>query len=277
MGFAAKANIGGNEHTIASSLFGICSTAGATAAKVVTCPDFDTLISGVTIAVKFIYTNTAVNPTLNVNGTGALPIYVSGTKAPGVTPLSSWTANSVVNFTYDGNAWIMNDTIASAILDAVYPVGSIYMSVNSVSPEAVLGGTWEQIQDKFLLAAGGSYAAGTTGGSATHAHTTANHTLTASEIPAHTHGSKSLTGHGHVWRWNSDPGEERIGIVHWEQKGTGSSLVENGGGGGGAQLYIDATHEHNSVGGNGAHNHGNTGDASTLPPYLAVYVWKRTA
>ena len=43
---------------------------------------------------------------------------------------------------------------------AVYPVGSIYLSVNNVNPGTIFGGTWEQIQDRFLLAAGSTYGGG---------------------------------------------------------------------------------------------------------------------
>lgn len=71
---------------------------------------------------------------------------------------------------------------ASDLLDAIYPVGSIYQSVNSTSPATLFGGTWERIEDKFLLAAGDIYAVGTTGGEATH-------TLTVSEMPKHNHGN----------------------------------------------------------------------------------------
>ena len=63
-----------------------------------------------------------------------------------------------------------------ATLDKIYPVGSIYMSVNSTSPATLFGGTWEQIKDKFLLASGNTYGAGTTGGEA-------KHTLTVNEMP----------------------------------------------------------------------------------------------
>ena len=61
--------------------------------------------------------------------------------------------------------------IGSNIINLIYPVGSIYMSVNNVSPATFLGGTWEQIQDKFLLSAGSTYSGGTTGGSSSHKHT----------------------------------------------------------------------------------------------------------
>ena len=66
------------------------------------------------------------------------------------------------------------------IVDMIYPVGSIYMSVNNVSPSTLFGGTWVQIQDKFLLASGSNHTNGNTGGSDTH-------TLNANELPAHTH------------------------------------------------------------------------------------------
>ena len=65
------------------------------------------------------------------------------------------------------------------ILDA-YPIGSIYLSINSTNPSKLFGGTWEQIKDTFLLAAGSTYTAGSTGGSATH-------TLTINQIPSHNH------------------------------------------------------------------------------------------
>ena len=52
------------------------------------------------------------------------------------------------------------------VIGMIYPVGSIYMSVNATSPASLFGGTWEQLKDRFLLAAGDTYAAGSTGGEA---------------------------------------------------------------------------------------------------------------
>ena len=54
------------------------------------------------------------------------------------------------------------------IVDIIYPVGSIYISVNSTNPSQLFGGTWERIKDKFLLASGDTYANNTTGGSASN-------------------------------------------------------------------------------------------------------------
>ena len=54
------------------------------------------------------------------------------------------------------------------LIDTIYPVGSIYMSVSNTSPSILFGGTWEQIQDKFLLASGSTYSNGSTGGGQAH-------------------------------------------------------------------------------------------------------------
>lgn len=145
------------------------------------------------------------------------------------------------------------------ILDKVYPVGSIYMSVNSTNPQFLFGGTWEQIQDRFLLSAGNSYSAGAIGGEATHI-------LTTTELPSHTHGSKSLTGNITSVLMDDGATISTSGIVSnstprqrsWT--GTGGNAVRT--------LTINATHEHSSVGSNEAHNN--------MPPYLVVYIWKRT-
>lgn len=199
MGYAGKIEIEEQNHLIGSALYGISSTAGATAEKIVTMPDFDTLVEGITIKVKFLYSNTAADPTLNVNGTGALPIYRHGVTAPGTSSYDTWAANAVLSFTYDGTAWRMEEPfdltqIRQTMLNAVYPVGSIYMSVNSTSPSSLFGGTWVQLKDRFLLGAGDTYSNGATGGAATH-------TLTAAEMPGHTHTvgahSHGLKNHTH--------------------------------------------------------------------------------
>lgn len=121
------------------------------------------------------------------------------------------------------------------ILDAVYPVGSIYMSVSATSPATLFGGKWEQLKDRFLLGCG-THTNGSTGGEETH-------TLTVSEMPSHSHKAgwqgndlKSAPNNGNDWVILTDKGDS---------------------------VYTDST------GGNAAHNN--------MPPYLAVYIWKRTA
>lgn len=68
-----------------------------------------------------------------------------------------------------------------SLVDIIYPVGSIYMSVNTVSPATLFGGVWQAITGRFLLAAGGNYALGSQGGAATVR-------LTVENMPAHNHG-----------------------------------------------------------------------------------------
>ena len=79
------------------------------------------------------------------------------------------------------------------LLNLVYPVGSIYWSSNNTNPATLFGGTWTQIKDKFILAAGDYYSNGATGGAATV-------TLTVSNMPSHTHSftpSGTVSSHSH--------------------------------------------------------------------------------
>ena len=122
----------------------------------------------------------------------------------------------------------------------IYPIGSIYISVNSTSPATLFGGTWEQLKDRFLLSAGNTYKAGTTGGEA-------NHTLTVDEMPSHSHSTDRNAG------WPSP----NAGSDGW-------SINYNN-----YETYPYATwHEGtDNTGGSQAHNN--------MPPYLTVYMWKR--
>ena len=94
--------------------------------------DFDTLLTGVTIHVLFQNSNTAESPTLNVNNTGAKPIYTRGIIPPGDTPGESWESNSILSFTYDGSAWRMNDGIGAIIYD-IESLKSIGLSLTALA------------------------------------------------------------------------------------------------------------------------------------------------
>lgn len=157
----------------------------------------------------------------------------------------------------NGTTYYIKDGEPLRICDYIYPVGAIYMSVNNISPAILFGGTWERIKDTFLLAAGDNYTAGGTGGEA-------EHILITDEIPAHTHGNKSLTGTMNPLAWAGSASES--GIVSGRQNHI--DRVGNSGSNWGDRIYtINASHEHNSVGLGYAHNN--------MPPYLTVYMWKR--
>lgn len=124
-------------------------------------------------------------------------------------------------------------------VDQIFPVGYIYMSVNNVDPSTLFPGTtWEQIKDVFLLSAGDTYTAGTTGGEA-------EHKLTIAEMPSHTHQIRYLDGFSHAGTWSV----LRRAVDSDSYKGTDASAL--------------------ATGGSQAHNN--------MPPYLTVYMWKRVA
>jgi hypothetical protein len=128
----------GTTGPVGSTLYGTCDTAAATVAKVVTLENFDELLTGVTIHVKFTNSNSATNPTLNVNGTGAKHIYRYGTTVPSTSASWSWYGGAVVSFTYDGSAWIMNDMIGNDnTYDRTYIQTRIYAGTNGVFPYCI--------------------------------------------------------------------------------------------------------------------------------------------
>lgn len=131
------------------------------------------------------------------------------------------------------------------ILNKTYPIGAIYLSTNNINPSLSFGGYWEQIKDTFLLGAGDTYTNGSTGGEASH-------TLTESEIPSHRHQEHQwnliVSAGGNSGVYNSISGNTHT--TRREDRDSSSRWVANTGGG-------------------AAHNN--------MPPYLAVYTWKKMA
>ena len=68
-----------------------------------------------------------------------------------------------------GNAGFTKKFISTLFL-LTHPKGTLFFSDDPTSPAELFGGTWEQIKDRFILAAGDTYAAGSTGGEAEHSH-----------------------------------------------------------------------------------------------------------
>lgn len=141
------------------------------------------------------------------------------------------------------------------LADLIYPVGSIYMSANSVDPGTLFGGTWERVSGKFLLGADDTYTAGSTGGEA-------EHTLTVDEMPAHEgHLYSNFDNSGYADRGGDDNSyyvqSSASGYAKYADRPykivSGNELVMQG--------Y--------TRGGGSPHNN--------MPPYLAVFMWERKA
>ena len=162
--------------------------------------------------------------------------------------------------------------LKSLILETTHPIGSLEINTSGTNPSEYLGGIWESFGSGRTLVGVDSSdtdfdTAEETGGEKTH-------TLTTNEIPAHTHGSKSLVG---TWaNWGEGSGMVSSTTNGYKVTGIVSAVGDNNQYGWGTStgrdqdntsLKIDATHEHNSVGGGQAHNN--------LQPYITVYFWKR--
>ena len=149
------------------------------------------------------------------------------------------------------NNLLNNKLNITDLISFVYPVGSIYMSINNVSPATFIGGTWEQIKDKFLLSAGDTYSAGDTGGSTTHSHSL----------------SRNAGANFRKFANKFIQGESTLaGVMQRESEANKYWITD------GNNDYASDTLEKPGVS-----LYGNTDVTTNLPPYLAVYMWKRTA
>lgn len=169
-------------------------------------------------------------------------------------------ANSATNIKNKAGS---NVPLASALLDMVYPVGSIYMSVRNVSPQSFLGGTWvawgagrvpvgvDTSQSEFSTSE-------KTGGEKTHQ-------LTNSEMPRHIHAASSKTGSGRRSAPGSNDGvmfvrDGAIEATQYFQVDTQSPPYGN---------FLSLNVTVSASGNDEPHNN--------LQPYITCYMWKRTA
>lgn len=159
---------------------------------------------------------------------------------------------SINSITFNMNTWV----------DKIYPIGAIYISMVNVAPSTLFGGEWEQIEDTFLLASGNTYNAGSTGGSAdaivvSHNHTQASHTHTTTrnyvgiDSSANwAYGSKVQMSYTSGSRYYPHSDSDTNGITEPNTMTTVTPTINS---------------------------KGESGTGKNMPPYLAVYVWKRIA
>lgn len=186
--------------------------------------------------------------------------------------------------------WIkLKDYLANPL--AAYPVGAYYMSSDSTSPAVLFGGTWTQIQNRFIYAAGSGYSVNSTGGSATKSLSTDNlpsHNHSCGSAGSHTHTRGSMNITGSVTNiddecWGTADRFNNSGALSMESASYADGSYSGYQGGGGYRLTFDASKSWTgSTSSNGSHSHtiGSTGKGTAfnvMPPYIVAYVWRRTA
>lgn len=179
----------------------------------------------------------------------------------------------------------------SELLSMVYPVGSIYTSVNNTNPGSFLGGTWASFgAGRTLIGVNSSdndfSAAQKTGGAK-------QVTLSTDQMPSHTHTGSTDSGDGNH-NHNAQTAEASLEGTFTAFRGTTGGIVsrvgessDNVGGTGTTRenLKITADHQHQiNISNSGAHIHDFTTESAggsepidILPPYITVYFWRRTA
>lgn len=148
------------------------------------------------------------------------------------------------------------------LCDILYPVGSIYLSTNSTSPQTLFGGAWERLKGGFLYGAVDSYGIGNGTGTNTNSHA-----LTINQMPKHKHIIyQDAQGNG-TNKWSvvtnyGNAGGNQIAILD-SKSGYVSDLTPNSGDTAKGLVNADYT------GGGEGHSH--------KIPYIAVFMWRRTS
>lgn len=194
-------------------------------------------------------TGTKAQGPAGANGTGSgtvTGVKLNGTQhvpdQTGLVDLGNLNAESVGALDADGTAKDsekLGGFSLSEIMLKLYPVGAIYTSTVETSPASIFGGTWEQLKDRFLLGAGDSYAAGSTGGEASVI-------LAENNLPARTSvlelAESTENWNAGVWS-NTNPADAGESFINYSER--------------------------SSYGADAPHNN--------MPPYLTVYMWKRVS
>ena len=149
-------------------------------------------------------------------------------------------------------------------LDTIYPIGSIYMSINDINPKVYYGGEWEQIKDRFLLACGTKHPNGEEDGSedavvVSHNHTQAGHTHEPSNTNYKFLGATtniSINGTKRAFPSSSSDGHHFV----YTDDSTG-----------GINEYATTSSVAPTI-----NSKGESGIGKNMPPFLAVYMWVRT-
>lgn len=186
-----------------------------------------------------------------------LPLFVGTDKPAWLTDFNSAMQaidNTCSQQKSDIDAAQLAITALQTAMNNLHPIGSIYMSVSSTNPGTLFGGTWARIKDTFLLSAGDTYAAGSTGGSDTHLHNAQGSVGNLRAAIGAVAASDVYIGYDAQQRQPNGQGPSAA-----------TYAIQ------GSRVSGDKTFSHYTG------VYGQTDRASSLPPYMAVYVWQRTA
>lgn len=194
-------------------------------------------------------------PTPSSNYSNDVYILVAGASATTGMYICDYVLESTDDDILGYGEWKWIPLSKSLGFDEIYPVGSIYMSVNSTNPQYLFGGTWVKLENKFLLGSGSSYTSGATGGSADAVVVKHNHTQNP---------------HNHT----QNPHKHRQ--YHKYRSSSGSSSSFAGSTGNQVDRYTDDTTATNNPTTAENNETGEDGTGKNMPPYLVVNMWKRT-
>lgn len=271
-------------------------TAGATAEKVVRIGSYK-LVAGTRFRLYLAALNTKASATLKVNDTTAKEVRISGnaTTTNNFTAgwhdvvydgtyyqvdtafQSNWTQTDSTKADFIKNKipiWITSgtavDSTATILLNMVYPVGSVYMSVNNVSPQSFLGGTWQAITDGRFVRASGSNAASVP----TIAQIKAGTGIQAEGLPNIT---GSIASSNSTYGIGSNNGSTNVGALKGEEFNKKTSAGTSSGGSYMNKISFDASLGNSTVpdGASSGKIYGNSDHVT--PKNMSVYMWVRTA
>lgn len=158
-----------------------------------------------------------------------------------------------------GGQFYGDGSIYSNFLLAAHPVGSIYQTISPENPAVTFGGgTWERIENRFIMGASDTYPAGSTGGSTAHEHEYKLEFMWRLGALVGYPTSAIATYNYKTQSWNDNNKKVNDGQYTLSNDGFSSTYGEKPGG----ETYSVT---------------GNTASSSSIPPYYSVYIWRRVA
>ena len=226
--------------------------------------------------------DTTYNPV--TQSTNGLMIASDKVKLDGLIPLTDAEIDEIFN----------EATSGVEELDSIYPIGSVYISINHTNPGTIFGGTWERFGNGKVLV--GVDENDTDFSTVEHSGGEKEHALTTAEMPSHSHGlnnhTHSLNNHTHNLGTLTTSQHEghRHATYRTQNAASGTARyaaqysANNPG-----ETELGGQHTH-TISGTTQGNNGSTGVSSgnttatgsgeshnNLQPYITVYMWLRTA